>query len=138
MTYKNLEEMSLIDHLTELRKRIIWIIIYIVFIFIGCFYFADKLFAFLAKPLVDLFNIESGQGFIYTALQEAFLTELKIAFFFSLFFSFPLIAIQIWKFIAPGLYKNEKNAFLPFLIATPILFFAGSNLQVPSFSTGSL
>lgn len=125
MTYKNLEEMSLIDHLTELRKRIIWIIIYIVFIFIGCFYFADKLFAFLAKPLVDLFNIESGQGFIYTALQEAFLTELKIAFFFSLFFSFPLIAIQIWKFIAPGLYKNEKNAFLPFLIATPILFFAG-------------
>ena len=78
MTYKNLEEMSLIDHLTELRKRIIWIIIYIVFIFIGCFYFADKLFAFLAKPLVDLFNIESGQGFIYTALQEAFLTELKI------------------------------------------------------------
>ena len=70
-------------------------------------------------------DTESGQGFIYTALQEAFFTELKIAFFFALFFSFPLISIQIWKFIAPGLYKNEKHAFLPFLIATPFLFFAG-------------
>jgi len=125
MAKKDFEEMSLIDHLTELRRRIIWIIFYIVIIFIGCFYFADKLFGFLAKPLVELFNVESGQGFIYTALQEAFFTELKIAFFFSLFFSFPLIAIQVWKFIAPGLYRNEKNAFFPFLIATPILFFAG-------------
>ena len=73
-------------------------------------------------------DTKNGQGFIYTALQEAFFTELRIAFFFSLFFSFPLIAIQIWKFIAPGLYKNEKNAFLPFLIATPVLFFAGGSM----------
>ena len=120
-----LEEMSLIDHLTELRKRLIWSFVYIVLIFIICFYFAGNLFYFIAKPLVDLLQTENGQGFIYTALQEAFFTELKIAFFFALFFSFPLIAIQIWKFIAPGLYKNEKNAFLPFLVATPILFFAG-------------
>ena len=96
--------MSLIDHLTELRKRLIWCFIYIILIFIICFYFADKLFAFLAEPLVKLMDKESGQGFIYTALQEAFFTELKIAFFFALFFSFPVIAIQIWKFIAPGLY----------------------------------
>jgi len=126
MNAKNqLEEMSLIDHLTELRKRLLWSFIYIIIIFCVCFYFAGDLFYFLAKPLVNLLKVDEGQGFIYTALQEAFFTELKIAFFFALFFAFPLIAIQIWKFIAPGLYKHEKNAFLPFLIATPILFFAG-------------
>ena len=121
----DLEEMSLIDHITELRKRLLWSFLYIIIVFIACFYFADQLFSFLAAPLVALLDTENGQGFIYTALQEAFFTELKISFFFALFFSFPLIAIQIWKFIAPGLYKNEKNAFLPFLFATPILFFAG-------------
>ena len=128
MVENNLEEMSLIDHLTELRKRLLWSFVYILIVFIICFYFAEKLFAFLAFPLVNLLDTENGQGFIYTALQEAFFTELKIAFFFALFFSFPLIAIQIWKFIAPGLYTKEKNAFLPFLIATPILFFAGGSM----------
>ena len=128
MAKKNLEEMSLIDHITELRKRLLWSIVYIIIIFIICFYFADQLFAFLAAPLVNLLDTDNGQGFIYTALQEAFFTELKISFFFALFFSFPLIAIQIWKFIAPGLFKNEKKAFLPFLIATPILFFAGGSM----------
>ena len=127
MKLKNqkLEEMTLIDHLTELRKRLLWSFFYIIIVFFFCFYFASELFFFLAQPLVNLMDTENGQGFIYTALQEAFFTELKIAFFFALFFSFPLIAIQIWKFIAPGLYKNEKTAFLPFLFATPILFFAG-------------
>ena len=126
MNNKNqLEEMSLIDHLTELRKRLLWSFIYIILIFFICFYFASDLFYFLAKPLLNLLQTDKGQGFIYTALQEAFFTELKIAFFFALFFAFPLIAIQIWKFIAPGLYKHERNAFLPFLVATPILFFAG-------------
>ena len=120
-----LQEMTLIDHITELRKRLLWSFLYILLVFIVCFYFANDLFSFLAKPLVNLMDTENGQGFIYTALQEAFFTELKIAFFFALFFAFPLIAIQIWKFIAPGLYKNEKKAFLPFLFATPILFFAG-------------
>ena len=124
----NFKEMSLIDHLTELRKRLLWSFIYIIIVFIICFYFADSLFSFLAKPLVELMDTEKGQGFIYTALQEAFFTELKIALFFALFFSFPLIAIQIWKFIAPGLYSNEKRAFLPFLIATPVLFFAGGSM----------
>ncbi len=125
MTNPEFKEMSLIDHLTELRKRLLWSFLYIIIIFLICFYFASDLFYFLAKPLVNLLSTDKGQGFIYTALQEAFFTELKIAFFFSLFFAFPLIAIQIWKFIAPGLYKHEKNAFLPFLVATPILFFAG-------------
>ncbi len=123
-----LKEMSLIDHITELRKRLLWSFVYLIIVFIICFYFAENLFAFLAKPLVSLLDTENGQGFIYTALQEAFFTELKIAFFFALFFSFPLIAIQIWKFIAPGLYANEKTAFLPFLIATPVLFFVGGSM----------
>ena len=123
MADEKFEEMTLIGHLTELRKRLMWSFFYILIIFVICFYFADELFAFLANPLVKLLDTEKGQGFIYTALQEAFFTELKIAFFFALFFAFPLIAIQIWKFIAPGLYKHEKYAFLPFLIATPILFF---------------
>ena len=122
------KEMSLIDHLTELRKRLLWSFLYLIIIFIICFFFADSLFSFLAKPLVELMDTQRGQGFIYTALQEAFFTELKVAFFFALFFSFPLIAIQIWKFIAPGLYSNEKRAFLPFLIATPVLFFAGGSM----------
>ncbi len=125
MTENNLEEMSLLDHITELRKRLLWSFLFILIIFVFCFYFADNLFAFLAFPLINLLDTENGQGFIYTALQEAFFTELKIAFFFALFFSFPLVAVQIWKFIAPGLYFNEKKAFLPFLLATPILFFAG-------------
>ena len=128
MVKNNFEEMSLIDHITELRKRLLWSFLYIILIFIICFYFADQLFSFLAAPLVNLLDTDNGQGFIYTALQEAFFTELKIAFFFAIFFSFPLIAIQIWKFIAPGLYKNEQKAFLPFLIATPILFFAGGSM----------
>jgi len=125
MAENNPEEMSLMDHITELRKRLLRSFIFILVFFVICFYFADELFSFLAYPLVNLLDTENGQGFIYTALQEAFFTELKIAFFFSLFFAFPLVAIQIWKFIAPGLYGNEKKAFLPFLISTPILFFAG-------------
>ena len=93
-----LEEMSLLDHITELRKRLLWSFLYIIIVFVVCFYFATDLFSFLAKPLVELMDTESGQGFIYTALQEAFFTELKIAFFFALFFSFPLVAIQILPF----------------------------------------
>ena len=128
MSEEKFEEMSIIGHLTELRKRLLWSFLYILIIFVICFYYADELFSFLANPLVKLLDTEKGQGFIYTALQEAFFTELKIAFFFALFFAFPLIAIQIWRFIAPGLYKKEKSAFLPYLIATPILFFAGGSM----------
>ncbi len=128
MSGTKFQEMSLIEHITELRRRLLWSFVYILIIFIICFYFADLLFAFLAYPLVNLLDTDNGQGFIYTALQEAFFTELKIALFFALFFSFPLIAIQIWKFIAPGLYKNEKRALLPYLIATPTLFLLGGML----------
>jgi len=118
-------KMTLMDHLIELRKRLLWSFVFVFIFFCVCFYFANDLFYFLAKPLANLFDKQSGQGFIYTALQEAFFTELKVAFFFALFFSFPFVSIQIWRFIAPGLYKDEKNVFLPFLIGIPILFFIG-------------
>ena len=121
-------EMSLIDHITELRKRLLWSFVYLLIVFAVCFYFAEDLFSFLARPLVKLLDNESGQTLITTALTEHFFTHMKISFFFAIFFSFPLIAIQVWKFIAPGLYNNEKNAFLPFLIATPLLFFAGGSM----------
>ena len=88
MSEEKFQEMSLIEHLTELRKRLLWSFLYILIIFIICFYFADQLFSFLAKPLVQLLDTDKGQGFIYTALQEAFFTELKIAFFFALFLLF--------------------------------------------------
>ena len=102
------EKMSLVDHLTELRKRLLWSFVYLIIVFIICFYFADNLFAFLAQPLTNLFDKESGQGFIYTALQEAFFTELKIAFFFALFFIFCLsfyFADQLFYFLAQPLVK---------------------------------
>ena len=86
-------KMTLIDHLSELRKRLLWSFLSIFIIFCVCFYFAEELFYFLAKPLVNLFDAERGQGFIYTALQEAFFTELKVAFFFALFFS-----VQVLKY----------------------------------------
>ena len=87
MSGTKFQEMSLIEHITELRRRLLWSFVYILIIFIICFYFADLLFAFLAYPLVNLLDTDNGQGFIYTALQEAFFTELKIALFFALFFS---------------------------------------------------
>ena len=89
MSNHQFEEMSLIEHITELRKRLLWSFVYIIIIFVICFIFADELFSFLAWPLVKLLDTDNGQGFIYTALQEAFFTELKIAFFFALFFAFP-------------------------------------------------
>ena len=89
MSDTKFQEMSLIEHITELRRRLLWSFVYIIAIFIICFYFADFLFAFLAYPLVSLLDTDNGQGFIYTALQEAFFTELKIAFFLLCFFLSP-------------------------------------------------
>ena len=115
MTDEKFEEMSLIGHLTELRKRLLWSFLYILIIFIFCFYYADELFSFLAKPLVELLDTDNGQGFIYTALQEAFFTELKIAFFFALFnrsVSFPKIlkiASPLFT-LSPTLFINSKPA----------------------------
>ena len=121
--------MPLLDHLIELRSRLLTSAIAILVLFFICYYFAPDLYNFLVAPLADVLEKMGGQRrLIFTALHEAFFTYIKVAFFAALFLSFPFIAIQIWMFIAPGLYKNEKKAFVPFLIATPILFFMGGAL----------
>ncbi|MCB1422732.1 MAG: twin-arginine translocase subunit TatC [Nitratireductor sp.] len=117
----------LIEHLIELRQRLMKTVIAIAIFFVICFIFADKIFNILIIPY------QWGAGttdvrFIYTALEEYFFTQLKIALFGSLFISFPVIATQLYGFVAPGLYKNERRAFLPFLVATPVLFLLGSCL----------
>lgn len=121
-------KMPLLDHLIELRQRLIFSVFGLVLAFAVCFVLAGDIFNFLVQPLVDVWE-DMGQleerRFIFTALHEKFFTDIKLAFFAALFVSFPIIAGQLWMFVAPGLYKNEKRAFLPFLVATPILFFLG-------------
>ena len=117
----------LLDHLIELRTRLVRSVMALSIAFAVCLYFADDIFGFLVAPLTAAFP--EGQGrLIYTQLYEAFFVELKVALFAAFFVSFPIIANQLWAFIAPGLYAKEKKAFLPFLIATPILFTAGGAL----------
>lgn len=114
----------LLDHLIELRQRLLWSLLALAIAFGVCFYFADAIFAFLAQPL-----LRAGQGkLIYTQLFEAFFVQVKVALFSACMVAFPVIAMQIWKFVAPGLYRNEKRALLPFLMATPILFLSGAAL----------
>ena len=121
--------MPLLDHLIELRTRLMHAAIAILVLFFICYYFSPDIYDFLVAPLADVLEEMGGERrLIFTDLHEAFFTYIKVAFFAALFLSFPFIAIQIWMFIAPGLYKNEKKAFAPFLIATPILFFMGGAL----------
>ena len=122
----------LIEHLIELRRRLIWSLGGFFVAFLVCFFFAKRLFNLLVIPFkwatqwagLDPHKVE----LIYTAPQEFFFTQVKLAMFGGMVIAFPLIATQIYKFIAPGLYKNERNAFLPFLIASPILFLMGASL----------
>lgn len=117
----------LLDHLIELRTRLLRCVYALAVGFAISFYFADEIFGFLVRPLTDAFP--AGQGkLIYTKLYEAFFVELKVALFAAFFLSFPIIANQLWAFVAPGLYAREKKAFLPFLLATPVLFTAGAAL----------
>lgn len=117
----------LIDHLIELRNRLLWCFLGLAIAFGVCFYFATEIFEFLVQPLTEAFAEGEGQ-LIYTQLYEAFFVEIKVAVFGAFVVAFPLIANQIWAFVAPGLYKNEKGAFLPFLFATPVLFTLGAAL----------
>ncbi|HEX8668553.1 MAG TPA: twin-arginine translocase subunit TatC [Allosphingosinicella sp.] len=111
----------LLDHLIELRRRLLWSVAAIAVAFGACLYFARPIFAFLVQPL-----LKAGQGrLIYTNIFEAFFVEVKVAFFAALMIAFPVISNQIWRFVAPGLYANEKKAFLPFLLLTPLLFLLG-------------
>lgn len=117
----------LVDHLIELRNRLLWCILGLVAAFGVCFYYATEIFGFLVHPLQEAFP--PGQGrLIYTQLYEAFFVEIKVGIFGAFVIAFPLIACQIWLFVAPGLYKNERGAFLPFLLATPLLFALGAAL----------
>ncbi|MET1755244.1 twin-arginine translocase subunit TatC [Novosphingobium sp. RD2P27] len=117
----------LLDHLIELRTRLVRALVAFAIAFAACFYFADDIFAFLVRPLTAAFPPGEGR-LIYTKLYEAFFVEVKVAIFAAFFISFPIIANQIWAFVAPGLYSKEKQAFLPFLIATPVLFTMGAAL----------
>ena len=120
---------SFVEHFTELRSRLVKSIIYLFIFFIICYFFAENIYRFLVEPYADAVRgDELNRRLIFTALHETFITYLKVAFFTSLFVTSPIILTQIWKFIAPGLYKNEKKALLPYLIATPTLFLMGGLL----------
>jgi sec-independent protein translocase protein TatC len=122
--------MPLIDHLLELRQRLLYSIVAFGAAFAVCYYFSKEIYGFLAQPLADILAQQGGgeRRMIYTALYEAFFVYLKVAFFGAAFFTFPVWATQLWLFVAPGLYRSEKRAVLPFLIASPFLFTLGAAL----------
>jgi sec-independent protein translocase protein TatC len=112
----------LMEHLVELRRRLLWSLAALAVAFFVCLYFAREIFGVLVQPL-----LEAGQGrLIYTDIFEAFFVEVKVALFAALMITFPVFATQLWKFVAPGLYAKEKKAFLPFLLVTPFFFGAGA------------
>ncbi len=112
----------LLDHLLELRRRLLYCIVALLAAFGISFYFSETIFAFLVQPL-----LRAGQGtVIYTEIFEAFFVQVKVAFFAAMMIAFPVIANQLWQFVAPGLYKKERRALLPFLFATPVLFGMGA------------
>src|SRR5947199_5033474 len=127
MTIEDIEasKAPLMDHLIELRSRLIKALLAFGIAFILCFFFAKQIYNVLVWPFVWIAGPENSK-FIYTALLEYFLTQLKLAMFGAAFISFPIVAAQIYMFVAPGLYKHERSAFLPYLVATPIFFFLGS------------
>jgi sec-independent protein translocase protein TatC len=120
--------MPLLDHLIELRNRLMWSIGAILVGFLICYQFKVRIYAFLVHPLAVIFKGQTGRHLIYTGLTEAFFTYIKVSFWAGLCLAFPVVATQIWKFVAPGLYKNERRAFLPYLFATPVLFLLGASL----------
>ncbi|HUS95697.1 MAG TPA: twin-arginine translocase subunit TatC, partial [Hyphomicrobiaceae bacterium] len=115
------------DHLVELRQRLIYSLIAFFITFLVCFAFAGPIFNILLDPFVSVVGADKAKA-IYTGLLEKFWTEVKVGMFGAAFLSFPVVAIQIYKFVAPGLYKNERSAFRPYLVATPVLFFMGACL----------
>ena len=126
---KNDNESGFISHLTELRKRLINSFIFLFIFFIICYFFSEYIYGFLVDPYAQAVKEDGTERrLIFTALQETFLTYLKVSFFAAFFITSPFILIQIWKFIAPGLYEHEKSAIMPYLIITPILFLLGGML----------
>jgi len=129
MSDDNIKKSSFVEHLTELRSRILKSVIFLFIFFIVCYFFSEDIYNFLISPYAEAVkNDDINRRMIFTALHETFITYLKVAFFAAMFLSSPILITQIWKFIAPGLYKNEKRALLPYLVATPILFLLGAML----------
>ena len=126
----NDKPMPLLEHLIELRRRLIWAAAAFLICFIGAYYVSGDIYYFLAEPLADVLRSQgmADPHLVYTQLYEAFFTKIKVAFFGGAFVAFPIVAAQIWLFVAPGLYRSEKRALLPFLLATPILFLMGAAL----------
>tara|TARA_B100000941_G_scaffold103281_1_gene72291 strand:- start:176 stop:952 length:777 start_codon:yes stop_codon:yes gene_type:complete len=124
----NNNKQTLVQHLIELRSRLIKSLVLIFIVFVIAYIFADNIYDFLVQPYADAVAGESGRRLIFTALHETFFTYLKVALFASTFISLPFILMQIWIFVAPGLYKNEKSVVIPYLIATPVLFLLGAAL----------
>ena len=126
------QKMPLLDHLIELRQRLLYSVIALFVAFLGGFFIAGGLFDFLVQPLADILIDRGGslgsRRLIFTDLTEVFFTHIKIAFFFGAFVSCPIFLTQLWLFVAPGLYKKERLALAPFLVASPVLFFAGGAL----------
>ncbi|MGE0723623.1 MAG: twin-arginine translocase subunit TatC [Alphaproteobacteria bacterium] len=122
------KKMPLLDHLIELRNRLMWSVGAILIAFMVCYYFSADIYNFLTKPLAAALEGKEGRRMIFTDLTEAFFTYIKVAFWAAACLAFPIIASQIWMFVAPGLYRNERRAFLPFLFATPVLFVVGGAL----------
>ena len=123
------EKNSFTSHFIELRSRLIKSILFILIIFIASYTFAEQIYSFLVEPYANAVKDDQiSRRLIFTALHETFITYLKVAFFAAIFIGSPVLLIQIYKFIAPGLYKNEKTALLPYLICTPILFLLGGLL----------
>ncbi|MDC0426894.1 twin-arginine translocase subunit TatC [Pelagibacteraceae bacterium] len=123
---KNSNTSSFVGHLSELRSRLVNSFIFLILLFIISYIYSSEIYRFLVQPYTDaLLDKNLDRRLIFTALHEAFLTYLKVAFFAAFFITSPFFLIQLWKFVAPGLYKNEKKALLPYLVATPILFVLG-------------
>jgi sec-independent protein translocase protein TatC len=122
--------MPLLDHLIELRRRLLVSMVAFLLAFFVCYHFSSEIYGFLARPLANALASKPGSNrtLIYTQLYEAFFTYLRVAFFGAAFISFPVVATQLWLFVAPGLYRSEKRAIVPFLVATPVLFVAGAAL----------
>ena len=126
---KENQENGFISHLVELRKRLINTLIFLFTLFIICYFFSEYIYGFLVEPYANAVKEDKiERRLIFTALQETFLTYLKVSFFSAFFITSPFILIQIWKFIAPGLYNHEKKAIMPYLVVTPILFLLGGML----------
>jgi|TARA_B100001093_G_scaffold518303_1_gene602673 sec-independent protein translocase protein TatC len=126
---ENNKSESFVGHLSELRSRLVKSFIFLILTFIVCYFFSQEIYSFLVQPYSDaVIENNLDRRLIFTALHEAFITYLKVAFFASFFLTSPIFLAQIWKFVAPGLYKNEKKALLPYLVATPILFILGGLL----------